>query len=594
MEHHASRSEIIKQGLGLSDGIAIGHLYLFPRPAKRSVRQHVIEEHEICHEVWRYERARRASRSDLERLQIFLAKDSSDPAALSIIDTHIQLLSDPMMTEMVEKAIRDLRLSCESAFHHVIEAIEHKIGSFSSSVDVQDISHRILRYLVTDHVLEGLVHTMPQSAIAAGYEFVPTCVAESEPKIKAFVSEIGADTSHMALIARARHIPYVSGICFQELESESSAHAILDGCQGTLVLYPTPDRIADYMEKQRLLKERKERSIFIFNQSNEHLKPQMKLLANVESVEDLKELKSIGCHGIGLCRTEFLFIGQNLLTLSVEAQREIYEKIAQKAPSGTLVMRLFDLGSDKPFSWLDLKEQNPALGLRSTRYLLKEEKILMNQLEALLLASLIRPIDILIPLVTDLEEIEQVRKVCHLVLEKLHKEGLSIQMPLIGTMIEAPSAAVIIDKIALLSDFVSIGTNDLIQYTMVADRLSPLMARYYHSIHPAIVRLLDQVIQVCHYQSKPLCLCGEMGSNPLFIPLLAGLGLEMLSCGVRHQKKIHDLLCHLDKVECRELADRVLEMDFASDIQRTLTDFMVAARAKRDKEEERPAIATPP
>ena len=564
--------ETVWHGLGISDGIAIGYLYLFPGTSMAGMQARTIAKHEIAHEIWRYERARHASRGDLERLQIFLAKDTPDPAALSVIDSHIQMLADPTMAQMVEHAIRERQLSCEGAFYHVIEKIECQIGDSAPLMDVKDISHRILKYLVTEQHSDGIAPRIPPSTIAVGYEFVPTYAAE-EPNIRAFISELGASTSHIALIARARHIPYVSGISFADLKPYHMTHAIVDGTSGKLILNPTASTLADYLRKQQQLQEKQSVSRSFVHRAQPR---SVELLANIESVEDSLELQRLGFSGVGLCRTEFLFKQNDLRALPEEKQIAAYEAIAQNTPSGSLVMRLFDLGSDKPFSWLDLKEQNPALGLRSMRYLFKEERLLSTQIRALLLASRIRKIDVLIPLVTDVDEILQTKEFFWLMISKLHAEGhTSIVMPRIGVMVEAPAAAVMIPTLMKHCDFASIGTNDLIQYTMVADRLSPLMARYYNSIHPAIVRLLHQIIQGCRSAGKPLSLCGEMGANPLFIPLLVGLGLRSISCGIRYLGRTDELLESLDLAECEALAKEVLQMESSSQIQEALSQFFI-------------------
>jgi len=521
------------KGIPISRGVAMGPLYLMQKKAL-SVPKFSISPDEVDGEIQRFRRAIAASRTDLERLQAFLESEGSDEAA-SIIDTHIQMLEDPFLTTSVEEKIRDHLQNTESIFYRVIADYEEEFLKIKDQFfrqrlcDVKDLSDRVMRNL-SRRTQDRIPQAAIEGAIIVGKELAPSDTAEViEHQIGGLVSQIGGETSHAALIAKGKGIPMVSHIDVAALEGHQGALVIIDAYQGDIYVNPTAERQEFYRN-------------FVLEGDpspvSESVKVQTKggadvqVFANIETLSDLDQFEKTVAEGVGLFRTEFLFPKQEIFQISEEMQLGLYLEVIQRMKGRPIVFRLFDVGGDKGRNLLS-DEPNPALGCRGIRFLMRHPEIFSRQVRAFLRASVKGRLKILIPMITDIEEVKTTKRFIEKEFESLKEEGVPLmRLPEIGAMIETPSAALTADLIAAQSDFLSIGTNDLVQYTLATDRMNANVSEILRCDHTSIIRLLEFVIKSAG--ETPVCVCGEMASDTEALKLLLKLGLRQFSCQPRY------------------------------------------------------------
>ena len=570
--------EIILEGAPISDGIVIGKLFFLEGFQEEVVPEFSISSSEVEKEIGRYRRAIHSSRDDLHDLQRFLAKEGSTEA-ISIIDTHVQMLEDPFMTTFMEKKIRQRMKNTEAVFRSVMSDYEKEFSKVKDSffkqrlLDVRDLSQRILRNL---HPRKALPFSeIPENSIIFSKELVPSSVAEaSKSCVLGFITEIGGGTSHAALIARSKGLPYVANIAIDTLYPLETSPVILDGKTGLVIINPTTETLLKY-EKQKehtdlnQSQNLKETQAQTFTADGLHVET----LANIENLTDLDLLANYKAEGIGLFRSEFLFFGKELQTFSEEDQFVLYQQVMKKAAPMPVVFRVFDVGGDKGNVNFYDPEPNPALGCRAIRFLLKNREIFAYQLRALLRVSLDGDLRILLPLISDITELIEAKELIQEVALELRSEGHEIaeEIP-IGSMIEVPSAVMICDLICKECDFLSIGTNDLIQYNLAADRATQEVNSFYKPTHPSVIRMIQHVVKEAEKTQTPVSLCGEMASDPLMTPLLLGLGIRKLSCSSRYIPVVRKMVNSLDLKEAEALAQEVLNLETSEEIGNLLRE----------------------
>lgn len=571
--------ELQLQGVSISDGIAIGQIVVLEELEPAELPKFSISKREVDHEIQRYRQAITSSREDLFRLQDALAQEGS-VEAVTIIDAHIQMLQDPFMTTMIEERISERLQNTESVFQHAIKEYEDQFARVSSSFfkqrlkDVKDLSSRILKHLSPQSKL--VFDHLPSNSILIAKELVLSDAAEApKDKVSAFLSHLGSSTSHAALIARAKGIPYVSSIDIGLLARHKNAQVIVDGKQGIVILRPSKKTLEKYENAQ---KRYQEKLLFfsknICDQARTRDGHKIEVHANIEHIDDVEKLKKLKADGIGLFRSEYLFFDHVIKDFSEESQYRIYRNLFKRTQGMRVVFRVFDIGGDKAVFQERIQETNPALGCRSIRFLLRHRDIFRIQLRALMRAAINADVQILLPLITDLSELLEVKRYIRLIYDDLETTGYRIKKRLqIGSMIEVPSAVVMSEWIAKESDFLSIGTNDLIQYTLAADRLNASIADMYQPAHPSIIRMLSFVAQSAKLQKCPLSICGEMASSPLFTALLIGLGITKLSCSPRFIPIIKHTVCHTNMVSAQQLAKEALNLGTSHEIHQLLTDY---------------------
>lgn len=563
-------------GSPVSEGIAIGEPY-FLSSGKEEIPEFPIDLDQIEKEVARYRRALFLSREDLQELQRKLEGEGADEA-LSIIAAHIQMLDDPMITTNMEAKIRQMRRNTESVFHGVIEEYKKRFSAVRDSffqqrlIDVIDLSLRILGHLRPQR--KDAFEEAPPNAVVFAKEITPTATAAAS-RIAAFVTERGGGHSHAALIARSKGIPFVASIDLELLQSAQGKQVIVDGLTGDVIVNPRPETLIKYQELQQLLKKHYqllEKEVHLPAETIEGKK--ITFFANIGSLSDLDLAARYHVDGIGLFRSEYLLTQDPLFLDSEEKQREAYVEAVQKMGGAPVVIRLFDLGGDKYPELIFGRERgfNPALGYRGIRFLLRRKHILKTQLRALLYAAREANIQILVPFVSELKELRAVKGYAAEVAEELRAKGeKGIAIPPIGSMIELPGAVFLGDALAEESAFLSIGTNDLIQYSLGIDRSNPEIDTALLQLHPSILQMIQRTLLAGRKAHKPVSLCGEMATHSTLLPLLIGLGVEEFSCAPRFIPILKQIVRNTSLEKAKNLAEEALRLHEPQEIQELLS-----------------------
>jgi len=564
--------EIFLKGLPVSEGIAIGEVFFIATAKDEIIPEFSIPTSEVEQEIARYKRALGSSRKDLLNLQSLLVREGSTDA-ISIIDAHIQMLEDPFMTTFMEEKIRQMMHNTEYVFRSVMGDYEKRLLDLSDEMirqrllDVKDLSQRIMRHLhpaPVDSIVE-----IPKASIVFTKELIPTDIAEmSYLHVGAYVTHGGGKMCHAALIARAKGIPYVVNIDV-DLLPEGQAVVIVDGGTGDVIIHPSEETLEKYIQRKAELK--KQYIQFVNEAHLDAMTPdgcKIEVLVNIERLDDLDLIHELNAGGIGLCRSEFLFSP----TTSEDEQYFQYKTIVEKANGLSVVFRIFDIGGDKgSIPDEELQEKNPALGCRALRLLFHSPQLLYTQIRAILRASMHGDVRMLLPLISDVSEIKSVRKIIMQCSKDLIHEGYVLpDHIMLGSMIEVPSAALTCDIIAKECDFLSMGTNDLIQYTLAADRANQHVKEYYQPLHPCMIRLIKMVVCEAKRARIPFGICGEMASNPHYIPLLLGLGVRQFSCSPRYIPIIKNMIRKVSLDESNALAYKVSLLDSVTDINELL------------------------
>ncbi len=568
------------QGSPVSDGVAIGNLFFLPTAAEENIPEFSLEEGAIEKEILRYRKAIEGSREDLLFLKFSLEKEGSIEAS-DIIEAHIQMLEDPLLKEEVEEVIKTSKKNAESVFSQTVREYEAKFARIKDPyfqqriTDVLDLAKRIL-----GHLLERAKFNfseIPQSSVVFTKELIPSHTAAIQAsRVGAFVTQTGGGSSHAALIARAKGIPYVCNIDLAILEKFKEQDVIVDGESGEIIVNPSPLTLEKYKEIRTRLK-----TTYKLLQQDIHPVTEtvdgysVHVYANVGSLLDLDEMAACRSEGIGLFRTEYLFLEKNVVFLSEEEQLAAYSLAMDKVGSNFVVMRVFDIGGDKnPDVFLEsVKEANPVLGCRGIRFLLKHPSIFRVQLRAIMRASQGKDVRILLPLISDIQEIRISKKIIQEVHDELVVQGMiKPQKFLVGCMIEVPSVVLLADVIAKEVDFLSIGTNDLVQYTLGMDRSNLSMTEFFYPAHPSLIRMIKMVVVEAKRQNKPVTICGEIASNPLFVPLLLGLGISEFSCSPRYIPLIKKAVRRCSLLDTFKLAQKVLQMGSCLEVSQFVSE----------------------
>ena len=579
--------EVILRGLPISKGIGIGSPIFFSS-ADDEVPEVPISKKEIDKEIERYRRALLSSRQDVENLQK-MSLHEGPPEIVGILGAHLEMLQDPLMTTVMEDKIRELQRNTESVFHHLIEEYKQRFSTLQDTYfqervrDLIDVSRRILGHL---RPLDRIkMSEIPHNSVILAHELVPSETVEANGTyVSGFVTAAGGLTSHAAIIARAKGIPYVANVDIKILKRIELYSMVVDGSQGIVIINPNRKTLKKYQEIKRGHKE-----TYRLINSATHLKGEtidgyeIRIFANLENPKDIDLLLKNGASGVGLFRSEYLFLSNKVFP-SEEEQFQVYRRMAKGLKGRPLVIRVYDIGGDKKMDLLPSSpdawyfhaigpELNPALGCRAIRFLLRYPDILHRQLRAILRASAFGQVHILVPMVSDLAEMRVVRQKVAEIKEELTREGVKVaeEIP-IGCMIEVPSSAIMCDALVQEADFLSIGTNDLVQYVLAADRSNPNISDLYFSTHPSILRLIRMVVSSANRFKKPVILCGESAADPMMIPLLLGLGIREFSVAARHIPLVKHTIRKWRILEACHLAEKALEYTAAHELKQFLTE----------------------
>jgi len=575
-EHTPEEAEetLTFEGIGASKGIAIGEAFLFVK----SVFEHSGEPlalEEVDKEVAKFRGALKKSEKELtkvERVTIKkLGKTYSD-----LFQAQIMLLNDPVLINGVEQRIRhELKPATEvveEEFQKILECFTNSTEEMfkERAQDMLDIRNRIIRN-IHNHKL--------QSKIPEGMIVVSTCLSPadiilfSKSNAKAFVTETGGVTAHIALICRSLQIPIIVGMSNFSLKVKTGDRLIVDGTTGTAILNPDEETVRLYEQKTEE-ESRIEADVCRLSEAPAQTRcgTPLHFYSNVDFREELPSVQSVGSEGVGLFRSENLFIN-NTKAPQEHEQQAYYREMADALHPAPLVIRLFDIGGDK-LIYSSISEPNPNLGWRGIRILIDVPEILDSQLLAILKANTRGNIQVLLPMISSIEEIKHIRSVLDRHIDHLKAAGIPFKEPQLGAMIEIPAAVLIIEEITRLVNFISIGTNDLTQYTLAVDRNNEIVQDLFDKFHPAIVRQLYTIITTANRNKCRVSLCGDMGSDPLAMPFLLGCGLREFSVVSSDIPEIKSTCRLLDIESSEKIAQECLQMDSAQKIKSRLQRFL--------------------
>jgi phosphotransferase system enzyme I (PtsI) len=570
--------EIHFKGAPVSEGIAIGVPVFISPPKEEQIPEFPISTGQVEVEIERYRRALSSSREDLKKLQFHLAEEGSSDV-VSIIDAHIQMLDDPLMTTHMEKKIREMLQNTESVFKTVLTDYEKRFLQTPDAFfrqrfdDVKDLSQRVLRNLAPHDRFH--LNDLPPNSIVFAKELVPSDTASIQAtRVSAVVTQQGGGMSHAALIARAKGIPYVASIDVEAMQNARGKCVIVDGLTGDIIINPSSDTLAKYENLRNRLTnqyQQLEKDRTLISETVDGFK--INLFANINNINDIDLVHHHSSSGIGLFRSEYLFLHEKQLLFNEDLQTQVYEKLFQKAQDLPFVVRLMDMGGDKTHELFpDFQDEpNPVLGCRGIRLLMRYKDVLRTQLRSILRAGLKGNVKILIPLVSDIQELREVKNILRTIEADFKSRGIPYKENIpVGCMLEVPSVVMVCDTIAQECDFLALGTNDLVQYTLGIDRNNPSMSDYYYPIHPSIVRMIKMTLLEAKKYQKPITICGEIASNPLFTALLIGLGIQKVSCAPRFIPIIKRTIRRTYLADARQIADHVLTLKTSEEITQYL------------------------
>lgn len=567
-------STLIK-GIAASNGVAIAKAYRLIEP-ELSVEKRNIEDVEA--EISRFKEAIQKSTAELEIIRNKAEQDlGADKAA--IFDAHLLVLSDPELLSPVQDKIQSENVNAEFSLHEIasmfITMFEQMDNEYMKerAADIRDVTKRVLSHLLGVHIPNPSM--IAEEVIIIAEDLTPSDTAQLNPVyVKGFTTDIGGRTSHSAIMARSLEIPAIVGTKNVTSSIENGDLVIIDGLNGEVHINPTPELVKRYEEIQKSYASQKAEWAKLVNEKtvtkDGH---QVELAANIGTPKDLQGVHKNGGEGIGLYRTEFLYMGRTEMP-SEEEQFEAYKTVLEGMSGKSVVVRTLDIGGDKELPYLNLpKEMNPFLGYRAIRLCLNEQEIYRTQLRALLRASVYGNLKIMFPMIATLTEFRQAKAI----LEEVRQELLDNDIPVaekieIGIMVEIPSTAVMADVFAKEVDFFSIGTNDLIQYTMAADRMNERVSYLYQPYNPAILRLVKMVVDAAHKEGKWAGMCGEMAGDEVAIPILIGLGLDEFSMSATSILKARSLIRKLSLEEMKKLSQDVLVMDTNDQVKEAILE----------------------
>jgi phosphoenolpyruvate-protein phosphotransferase (PTS system enzyme I) len=572
MAERLHEGEKILRGIPVSGGVCRGKILVLDK-TQHTITRRQLAESEVLDEVGRLQKAFVETRHQILDIQKKLADNIGSEHA-GIFDAHLLVLEDPVLIDEVVRKVQEQRLNAEFAFHSVAERYASELASVDDEFlreragDMRDVATRVLNCLFNRDEDVDLRH-LAEPCIIIAHDLTPSKTAQLDRKnVLGFATDIGSKTSHTAIMARSLRIPAVVGLKNASTELESGEYVLLDGFNGVLIAHPTEQTLFEYgqlIRKQVTLEEKLRDGV---NKPAVTLdNHRVFLSANIEQAEDAQTAMSTGAEGVGLFRTEYLFINRDVLPTEEEQFQE-YRKTAAILKPRPLVIRTVDIGGDKLLSHLQLPaEMNPFLGWRAIRFCLQQPVIFRAQLRAILRASVESNVKLMYPMVSGLDELNQANALLEKCKEELRTENIPFDERMeIGAMIETPSAAMIAMALASRVQFFSLGTNDLIQYTLAVDRMNEKVAHLYEPTHPAIVRLITTTVEAAHAQKVWVSVCGEMAGDLVLVPLLIGLGVDELSVAPGVMAQIKFLIRRLKYSDCAQLAAYALASDSPSKI----------------------------
>ncbi|HDG7097281.1 phosphoenolpyruvate--protein phosphotransferase [Staphylococcus aureus] len=555
-------SKLIK-GIAASDGVAIAKAYLLVEPDLTFDKNEKVTD--VEGEVAKFNSAIEASKVELTKIrnnaEVQLGADKA-----AIFDAHLLVLDDPELIQPIQDKIKNENANAATAltdvttqFVTIFESMDNEYMK-ERAADIRDVSKRVLSHILGVELPNPSM--IDESVVIVGNDLTPSDTAQLNKEfVQGFATNIGGRTSHSAIMSRSLEIPAIVGTKSITQEVKQGDMIIVDGLNGDVIVNPTEDELIAYQDKrERYFADKKElqklRDADTVTVDGVHAE----LAANIGTPNDLPGVIENGAQGIGLYRTEFLYMGRDQMPTE-EEQFEAYKEVLEAMGGKRVVVRTLDIGGDKELSYLNLPEEmNPFLGYRAIRLCLAQQDIFRPQLRALLRASVYGKLNIMFPMVATINEFREAKAILLEEKENLKNEGHDISDDIeLGIMVEIPATAALADVFAKEVEFFSIGTNDLIQYTLAADRMSERVSYLYQPYNPSILRLVKQVIEASHKEGKWTGMCGEMAGDETAIPLLLGLGLDEFSMSATSILKARRQINGLSKNEMTELANRAVD-----------------------------------
>jgi phosphoenolpyruvate-protein phosphotransferase (PTS system enzyme I) len=568
----SARHEIRFEGAGVSPGMACGKIHVV-RDDLDDVPRYRIAPSQVPDQIGRFETALIQTRMQILEMQQRIAESIGAKDA-AIFDAHLLVVEDRTLIDEVLRKLQTDLCNVEWVFQEVATRYAETLNKIDDpylrerALDIQDVTKRVIRNLQGKAPKTFLA--LSERHILVAHNLTPSDTASiNRAHVLAIATDLGSRTSHAGILARSLNIPAVVGLHDITAKLETGQHVLVDGSDGLLIVNPAPETIAHYAEiesrRARVTAQLKElRTTRSTTRDGRHIV----LSANIELPEDVEAVAANGAEGIGLYRTEFLYLNSTTLPTEDE-QFETYRKVAERVRPDPLIIRTFDLGGDKlaPGTVDITDELNPFLGWRAIRLCLENIDIFKTQLRAILRASAVGNIKIMFPMISGLDELRRAKAVLAECNEELRRSGIPLGEEIeVGAMIEIPSAAICANVLAPEVDFFSIGTNDLIQYALAVDRVNEKIAHLYEPTHPAILRLLRMIAEAAHAHDIWVGVCGEMAGDVALVPLLVGLGMDELSASATLVPRVKRAVQSLAIPECRELVEETLKLNTASEI----------------------------
>ena len=559
-------------GKGISDGIGLGKVVILKENELKIEKQKIEDISKEKHQIYD---AVKEVESEIE-----LLIQNIDGTEKEIMQAYLMILQDPSLTQETIKIIEQEK--CNSAYavenglNQIIKTFEEMEDPYMAarSRDIEDMKNRILAKLLK--IKEVDLSKLPENTILVAKELSTSDTAKMNlKKISGIITEIGGVNSHMAIIARTNEIPAIVGIKHIFENIKENDYIALNGTTGEIFLNPTQEKIKELTKNQENIKQEKQELEKYKNKKaitkDGH---QVELFANIGGPQDIQIVIDNTAEGVGLLRSEFLYMDAKNFP-SEEEQFEAYKEIAEKLENKRLVIRTLDIGGDKDLKYMKLpKEENPFLGYRAIRIYLDNVDLFKVQLRAILRASNYGNVAIMLPMISSIEELRKSKEIIKEVKEELKAQNMKFNENIeVGIMVEIPSSAVMADEFAEECDFFSIGTNDLIQYTIAVERGNEKLANLYSHFNPAVIRLIKSAIDGAHKNGILCGMCGEAAGDINFIPLLVGLGLDEFSMNANKILKVRKLVTDLNFEECKELADSVLKLPSTEEVKNVLENF---------------------
>jgi phosphotransferase system enzyme I (PtsI) len=569
------------KGIGASPGVAVGHAYILDRKRVRTPKLRLAEA-EVDPERMRMKTALDLSDRQLSELKDQISRTEGPEHAL-ILEAHRLMLHDPMFVDEVNRLIVEDRINAEWAVRRVARKIKHLFDNISDEYfrerrsDVEYVADRVVRNLLGQVVDEEV--TLPDHAVVVAHDLSPADAAlmVRSGRVAGFVTDLGGQTSHTAIVARARSTPAVVGAGRASEQISPGDLVAMDGSRGVVLVNPTEDQLELFHATMRRHQESEARALQAKDlpaQSTDGFR--MRLVGNIEFPEEVQSLLEHGAEGIGLYRTEFMFLDRKSPPTE-EEQYRAYRQVLEAMGDRPVTIRTLDLGGDKvPGKGKHEKEPNPAMGLRAIRYCLANRELFRVQLRALLRASVHGHLRVMFPLICGMSELREARSELEACRSELGRAGVPIgnKRFSVGIMVETPSAALIADRLAQEADFFSVGTNDLIQYSLAIDRQNRDVAYLYKPLHLSVLRALKSIVTAAKDAKIPVAMCGEMAGDPLYALMLLALGFDELSMTAGQIPTVKGLVRQSSRAEAQQLLESAMDLTTAEEIERFIRTEM--------------------